>query len=155
MFQRTVLLVAGLVAISPAAAAESFATQVWLNPGMYSHHFRRDQDYREDNYGLGVEVLIAPQHGFLAGSYINSNRERSRYAGYEWRPLQWQPAGINVSGGLVLVMIDGYSNTHNGNWFPAVFPSLSAEYGIFGASLNFIPNRNGSALALQLKLRVW
>ena len=61
-----------------------------------------------------------------------------------------------LSGGLVFVIIDGYSNTHNGNWFPAVFPTRSAEYGIFGASLSFIPNpRNGSALALRLKLRVW
>lgn len=50
----------------------------------------------------------------------------------------------------------GYSNTNNGDWFPAVFPSLSAEYGSYGANLTFIPNpRNGSAIALQVKLQVW
>jgi hypothetical protein len=32
----------------------------------------------------------------------------------------------------------------------------AAQYGIFGANLTFIPNStNGSALALQLRLRVW
>ena len=61
-----------------------------------------------------------------------------------------------VGAGLILAMIDGYSNTNHGNWFPVVFPSLSAQYGIFGANLIFIPNStNGSALALQLRLRVW
>jgi len=55
-------------------------TKVWLNPGAYSHHFKRDQDHREDNYGVGAEVVVAPQHGFLAGSFINSNRERSAVA---------------------------------------------------------------------------
>jgi hypothetical protein len=64
--------------------------------------------------------------------------------------------GLDVGAGLILGMIDGYSNTNHGDWFAVLFPSLSAQYGIFGANLIFIPNsRNGSALALQLRLRVW
>jgi hypothetical protein len=141
--------------VGPASAQEGHATKVWLNPGFYSHHFRQG-DYREDNYGIGAEIDITPKHSFLAGSFINSDRERSHYAGYHWRPWHWNPAGVDVSTGVIFGMIDGYSNTHNGKWFPAAFPSLSAEYGIFGANLFFIPSsKNGSVLALQLKLRVW
>ena len=148
------MLLAGLLATGVALAQEH-ATKIWLNPGVYSHHFKPG-DYREDNYGFGAEVFLAPQHGMLAGTFLNSNYERSRYAGYHWRPWHWKPAGVNLSGGLVFAMIDGYSNTHHGNWFPAVLPALSAEYGNYGANLTFIPNSsNGAALALQLKLQVW
>ena len=152
---RRVLPAILIVAAQAVGAAERDDTQIWLNPGMFSHHFRQG-DYREDNYGLGAEVVFAPRHRAIAGNFINSNWERSRYAGYHWLPWRWQPGGFDVGAGLILAMIDGYSNTHHGDWFPVVFPSLSAQYGIFGANLIFIPNsRNGSALALQLRLRVW
>jgi antimicrobial peptide resistance and lipid A acylation protein PagP len=149
-----------LQALLAAAATGAFAgggdgPQVWLNPGMYSHHFRQG-DYRQDNYGIGAEVIVAPEHGLIAGNFINSNRERSRYAGYHWRPWQWQPADIELRTGLILALIDGYSNTNHGDWFPVAFPTLSAEYRMFGANLIFIPaSKNGAVLALQLKLRVW
>jgi hypothetical protein len=144
------------VAATGALADGGQGTQVWLNPGFFSHHLKRDQDYRQDNYGFGAEVFVAPRHGFLAGSFINSNRERSRYGGYHWRPWHWRPAGVNLSAGFVFGLVDGYSNTNHGDWFPVVLPVLSAEYGHFGANLSFIPHpSNGAALALQFKLRVW
>jgi hypothetical protein len=144
-----------LATASPALAQDASAPKVWLNPGAFTHPFKSG-DYREDNYGLGAELFLEQQHGILAGNFINSNRERSRYAGYHWRPWLWQPMGVSVSPGFVFAMFDGYSNTNNGNWFPAVFPSVSAEYGNYGANLTLIPNpRNGSAIALQLKLQVW
>ncbi len=151
--QAVALLLATAASIAPA---QDHSTKVWLNPGAYSHHFKRDQDYREDNYGVGAEVVVAPQHGFLAGSFINSNRERSRYGGYHWRAWQWKPSGVNVSAGLVFALFDGYSNQNGGGWFPVVLPALSAEYGLYGANLTFIPNsKNGSAVALQVKMLVW
>ena len=34
--------------------------------------------------------------------------------------------------------------------------ALSAEYGLYGANITFIPNsKNGSAVAFQLKLLIW
>lgn len=146
-----------LAAVATGAFADDgHGTQVWLNPGFYSHHLKRDQGFREDNYGVGAEIFVAREHGFLAGSFINSNRERSRYAGYHWRPWHWKPAGVNLSTGFVFALIDGYSNTNQGDWFPVALPVLSAQYGLFGVNLSFIPHpHNGAALALQLKLRVW
>lgn len=145
-----------LACSSAALARESEPVQVWLDPGFLSYHFK-EGDFRQNNYGLGVGVFVSPEHGFVGGSFINSNDERSRYGGYHWRPLHWgNPAGLSVRAGLVFALVDGYSNTNNGHWFPAILPALTAEYGHFGANLSLAVNPdNGTALGLQLRLRVW
>jgi hypothetical protein len=103
-----------------------------------------------------VEVAPSPKHAFVAGSFINSDRERSRYAGHYWRPWRRQQAGIEVGAGAVFALADGYSTVNGGGWFPIVLPAFSVDYRSLGANLVFIPHpRNGAALALQLKLRVW
>src|SRR5690606_3536681 len=81
---------AAILRVAPAAAAETGdpGLQIWVNPGMFSHHEKDDREYREKNYGLGVEAFFTPRHGVLAGTFMNSNDERSRYLGYHWRPLQ-------------------------------------------------------------------
>jgi len=148
-------LAAGILAVTPAAADEA-RTQVWLNPGMLSLHFKRDQDYRDTNYGIGAEVFVKPEHGMIAGSLINSNHERSRYAGYLWRPLQLPEKRVTYSAGFAFALIDGYSNTRDGRAFPIVLPTLSVEYDRLGAHLILVPHpKNASAIALQLRLRVW
>jgi len=149
------LLAAFLAGPAGALLAEEPAPKVWLNPGFFTHHFRHG-DFRQDNYGPGVEVALAPPHGLLAGSFINSDRERSRYAAYSWRPWRAQAGGVDFAAGIAVGLVDGYSSTNDGDWFPAAAPVVSAEYGYVGANLVFIPHpKNGAALALQLKLRVW
>ena len=135
-----------------------FAPQVWLNPGTFSIHFDRDKDLREDNTGLGAELTLAGDHVLTAGSFINSNRRRSRYGAYLWRPLHWQPAGIKVHAGIAAGAFDGYPNYRNGGWFPAALPMLAIEGERVGANIFFVPtikNRLDGAIAVQFKLRVW
>ena len=155
-FMLRMALACLLLACSSAPrAGESEPVQVWLDPGFLSYHFK-DENYRQDNWGFGVGVFIAPEHGFIAGTFLNSNDERSHYAAYHWRPLGWNPAGVSVRAGLALGLIDGYANTNDGHWFPFVLPALTAEYGRLGANFLIGPAPNGrSALALQLRLRVW
>ncbi len=132
--------------------------QVWLNPGTFSYHFDRDKDLREANTGLGAEVALADNHVLAAGSFVNSNRRRSSYGAYYWRPLHWRPAGIGVHAGLAAGAFDGYPNYRNGAWFPAVLPMLAIEGGRVGANIFFVPtikNRLDGAVAVQFKLRVW
>ena len=153
---RTAL--AGVLALcSSAVAAQDHAVQVWLDPGFFSYHFRDHEQYRQDNYGFGVGVFMAPEHGFIAGTFLNSNDERSRYAAYHWRPLVWgDPAGLNTRAGLAIGLIDGYSNTNDGDWFPVILPTLSVEYRYFGVNFSIAPHpKNGTAIALQLRFRVW
>ena len=156
MLRPTALLAAGILACTAAAAADDPGMQVWLNPGMFSHHLKEDRDYREENYGFGIEVFITPRHGLLAGTFMNSNDERSRYVGYHWRPLQLAFDRLRFSGGAVFALMDGYSDVREGKTFPLLVPALSAEYRALGAHLVFIPHREqSSALALQLRLKVW
>jgi hypothetical protein len=157
---RIVVIFAAFAALGAPICARSadFATQVWVTPGIYSWHFDRSKDLREDNVGLGVEVALAEDHAVMGGTYINSNRARSHYAAYGWRPLHWQFSGTGVSAGILAGAFDGYPNYRNGGWFVAPLPILSVEGRYLGANLTVIPtikNRLDGAIAIQIKLRVW
>lgn len=155
-----VLLCATLYAAASEAgvAPEETLPQVWLNPGIYSHHFDSDKGLRNNNIGFGAEVLLTHDHVLMGGSFVNSNRARTHYAAYEWRPLHWQFSGFKVGAGIALGAFDGYPNYRNGAWFVAPLPMLAIEGKTFGANIALIPtiaNRFDGALAIQLKLRVW
>ncbi|MGH8641361.1 MAG: hypothetical protein ACRET6_06605 [Burkholderiales bacterium] len=139
------------------AAEPGFSPQVWLNPGFYSYHFDRDADLRENNTGLGVEVLLAPDHGLMAGTFMNSNDARSYYAGYQWRPLHWQPPHVHISAGIAISAIDGYPY-RDGGWFLSLLPLLIIESRWVGVNFSVVPtikDRLNGAIAVQIKLRVW
>ena len=145
-------------AVQAEAAAADTSPQVWLNPGIYSMHFKRNSDYRENNIGIGAEVLLTDDHALMFGSFINSDRQRSKYAHYEWRPLHWQVSGLKLSAGIAAGVFDGYPRYHDGGWFAAALPLLSVEGERFGVNFALIPNipdRLSGALAIQVKLRVW
>lgn len=150
------------VAIATANAAERAPgerdVRVWINPGVLSYHFDRGLGLREDNWGLGAEILFGERHGAMAGTLINSNRARTRYAAYQWRPLQRRLSGMRASAGIALGAFDGYPSYRSGAWFPAAVPMLALEGERFGLNVYVIPGVAGrvhSALAVQLKLRVW
>jgi hypothetical protein len=132
--------------------------QVWINPGIYSYHFDKDKDLRNNNVGFGAEVMLANEHALTVGSIINSNNARTHYAGYEWRPLHWKYSGVDVGAGILVGAFDGYPNYHDGGWFVAPVPMLSIEGRRLGANITIIPtykDRFDGALAIQVKLRVW
>lgn len=156
------LLAAPVLGAASRVYAESTpvnpSPQVWLNAGTYSHHFNRDKNFRENNTGIGAEVWFGADHALMAGTFMNSDDERSHYAAYQWRPLHWQPAGIRIGAGISLGAFDGYPRYRNGAWFPAVLPVVSVEYKRVGVNFFFVPtiaDRTNGALSVQLKLRVW
>ncbi|MBI3528171.1 MAG: hypothetical protein HY067_09395 [Betaproteobacteria bacterium] len=155
-----VLLFAALVPVGSQAddAPQAFSPQVWISPGIYSLHFDRSKNLRNDNLGLSLEVALAPDHALIGGSYINSNRERTHYGGYEWRPLHWQVASLGLSAGIAIGAFDGYPNYRDGGWFVAPLPVLAVEGRYLGVNLSIIPtirDRLDGALVVQFKLRVW
>ncbi|OGA04832.1 MAG: hypothetical protein A3H35_10495 [Betaproteobacteria bacterium RIFCSPLOWO2_02_FULL_62_17] len=158
---RSLVLICAAVsgaAVQAAATAADFSPQVWLNPGIYSFHFDRDSGHRANNIGIGAEVLVTDDHALMAGSFINSDRQRSLYGLYEWRPLHWQISGVKLSAGIAAGAFDGYPKYHNGGWFAAALPLLAVEGARVGVNLALIPNipnRLSGALAIQVKLRVW
>lgn len=159
-FAMMLRLICGFLAGISGVYAEDvqLPRQVWLNPGFFSWHFDRTRDFREDNWGVGVEVVPAPDHAVMAGNYINSDRERSRYAAYQWRPLHWRPYDIDVSAGIALGVFDGYPKMNNGGWFIVPLPVLAIEGKRLGVNLSIVPtidDRVDGAVVLQIKLRVW
>ena len=153
MARIAAVLFAAVVAIDAQAEPS-----LWLNPGVYSLHFDRSKDLRDDNVGLGAELLMAPDHALSAGTFINSNRARSRYVAYAWRPLHWEFGGLDVAAGVVAGAFDGYPGYRGGAWFIAPLPLLAIEGRRLGANLSVIPtlrNRLDGAIAVQVKIRVW
>jgi hypothetical protein len=156
-FLRTAHL---LLAVLSSAHAEETRTspQVWINPGFFSWHFDRSKDLRDDNWGVGVEVVLVPEHAVMAGTYNNSYGDHSRYAAYQWRPLRWRPYGIDVSAGIALGVFDGYPNVNDGGWFAAPLPLLAVEGRYLGVNFTVVPtieDKVNGAFVIQIKLRVW
>lgn len=152
--------IAGFVSgVHAQSGSGPWSPQVWINPGSYSYHFDRNKNHREDNTGFGAEVWFARDHALMAGTFINSDGERSRYGAYQWRPLHWQPtADLKVDAGIAAGVFDGYPRYRNGDWFPAVLPVLSVEYKRVGVNFFVVPtiaNRLDGAISIQLRLRVW
>jgi len=159
---RALALLSGVLYVAAARAGgappQASWPQVWLNPGIYSQHFDTSKHLRNNNIGFGAEVALTRDHLLMAGSFINSNRARTHYAAYQWRPLHWQFAGLDVGAGIAVGAFDGYPNYRNGGWFVAPLPLLSIEGRRLGANIALIPtiaNRFDGAVAVQLKLRVW
>ena len=131
---------------------------MWVNPGFYSQHFKSGGNFRSDNWGVGAEMVLAPDHAVLAGSFINSDSTRSKYGAYWWRPLHWKFNEVGMHVGVVAAALDGYPNYRNGGWFIAPLPAVAIEGGRVGANVMLVPtikNRVQGAIALQLKIRVW
>ena len=148
----------GPVGAQADEASQEFSPRVWISPLIYSLHFDSSKNLRNDNWGLSVEVALAPDHGLIGGSYINSNRARTHYGAYEWRPLHWQVSSLELSLGVALGAFDGYPNYRDGGWFVAPLPVLSIEGRYIGVNMSVIPtirDRLDGALAVQFKLRVW
>lgn len=154
----------GLVSIPAIATAENYGpftvakpepiTELWLNAGFYSYHFEQNKGLNNRNFGIGAEYRYATTGSIVAGTSNNSVRQRSRYAGWHWRPITLGPVYL----GLVAGAVDGYPGVNNGGWFPIVIPAASFEYKSVGANLILIPGINENvygALSLQLKVKLY
>lgn len=126
---------------------------LWINPGMYSYHFQRDQNLNGNNWGIGLEYRFNTVASATIGNYKNSDNGNSSYAGIYYQPIAVGPVKL----GIVAGGFNGYQSTNNGGWFPAVLPALTVEEGILGANLFFIPTVGElvhGAISLQIKLKL-
>jgi hypothetical protein len=148
----------GMAASGANAADAEFSRQVWINPGVYSYHFDRSAGFRDNNVGVGVEVLVARDHALMGGTFINSQSARTHYGAYQWRPLHWHAGGVDVSAGIILGAFDGYPSYRSGGWFIAPMPVLAIDGNRVGINLSIVPkvaDSMGAAMSFQIKLRVW
>ena len=174
----TLLLLAGLITNSQAQATASTTTtqtateksdtsdsvfqilepktqnQLWINPGMASYHFQKDQNLNGGNWGAGLEYRFNTVASVTAGRFYNSDRAYSNYAGVYYQPVAIGPIKL----GAVFGGFSGYPQTNNGGWFAAAVPALTWEGDWVGANIFVIPtisDRVHGAISLQLKLKIF
>jgi hypothetical protein len=129
-------------------------SELWINPGMYSYHFQKDQNLNNNNWGIGFEYRFNSIASATIGNFKNSDNGHSSYAG-----IYYQPIAIGfVKLGVVAGGFNGYQSTNNGGWFPAVLPALTIEKDRLGANLFLIPtvgDRVHGAISFQLKVKLY
>lgn len=129
-------------------------SEFWINPGMYSYHFQKDQNLNNNNWGIGLEYRFNTVASATIGNYKNSDNGHSSYAGIYYQPIAIGPLKV----GIVAGGFNGYQSTNNGGWFPVVLPAITVEEGRFGANIFFIPtvgDRVNGAISLQLKVKIY
>jgi hypothetical protein len=128
--------------------------ELWVNPGMYSYHFQKDQNLNNNNWGIGLEYRFNTVASLTVGNFKNSDNGHSSYAGIYYQPIAIGPVKLGVvAGGF-----NGYQSTNNGGWFPAVLPALTIEEGRFGVNVFFIPtvgDKVHGAISFQLKVKLY
>lgn len=128
--------------------------ELWINPGMYSYHFQKDQNLNNSNWGIGAEYRFNAVASVAIGNFKNSDNGHSSYVGIYYQPLA---IGM-VKLGLVAGGFNGYQSTNNGGWFPAVLPALTIEDERIGLNVFFIPtvgDRVHGAISFQLKVKAF
>jgi len=127
---------------------------LWLNAGMYSYHFAKDHGYNNNNIGFGGEYTFSTVASATVGGFKNSDSSHTNYAGIYYHPISAGFLKLGFVGGVM----NGYSTANDGNYFPALIPTISAESEWIGANLFLIPSvgdKVHSAISLQLKLKIF
>ena len=135
-----------------AGSSSEVLSRLWLNPGFYSWHWDRNMNLEDANPGFGVEYVLDDQWSLTAGTFKNSDRERSNYIGAYYMPFQWQGFKFGAAVGA----FDGYPNYKDGGWFPALIPTVAYESRYWGLNVGVIPSykdRLYGAISFQLKVR--
>lgn len=155
------LLCLSLVCLPCLSNAEVFSaiesrpiSELWLNPGLYSYHFRKNKGLNDQNFGFGGEYRYSTVSSVTLGAFDNSVHQTSHYAGWYWQPVSLGPVRL----GAVMGALDGYPNMQHGSWFLAAIPTASVEYKNFGANVMFIPDYQDKvygSISVQLKLKVF
>jgi hypothetical protein len=128
--------------------------QLWLNAGMYSYHFAKDHGFNNNNVGFGGEYTFSSIASLTVGGFKNSDSAHTNYTGIYYHPIS---AGF-MKFGFVAGVMNGYPAANDGNYFPALIPTISAEGKWVGANIFVIPSigdKVHSAISFQLKLKVF
>lgn len=133
-------------------STQAIPSKNWLQTGFMSYHLDRKQtherNFREQNYGIGIEHKLSENSSISAGYYRNSIDKDSFYAAYAYQPLKVGPVKVGAMAGVVT----GY-HLNNGGPIPMVLPLASIEGKRMGVNLTYVPKLKdvSSVVALQFK----
>ena len=127
--------------------------EVWLNAGMYSYHFDRDDDLDDTTPGFGAEYRFNSRTSIAVGRYHNSVYKMSNYVAAYYQPWKLGPFRL----GAIVGVFDGYPKIRDGKVFPAVLPVASYEYKRVGVNIIVLPtigDKMSGLISFQLKVKV-
>lgn len=118
---------------------------LWVTSGLRSWHTNESYwHYRQNNDGIGLSYEMPHEISIVAGTYMNSDNNRTNYFGAIYNPLDFFGAQLGILGGF----FSGYTSAK----FPAaVIPMASYEYKSVGINLFWVPSK---VTALQLKVKL-
>lgn len=140
---RALALALAMLTLTVSASAET-----WLTVPTVSRHFTPRENYNEVNLGLGLEIGSASAR-FSFGSYRNTYRQQTVFAGVLWQPIR---LGNKCIAGGIAALASGYEQISK---YP-IFGALSIECSWnekYGAQLLSVPQKDGM-IALQFKIRM-
>jgi len=128
-----------LIVLCLALAGQAWADETYLQLNGASIHSGECQGgCNEKNWGLGIQRdwVTEEDPGYIqslaAGTFINSMRDRSYYAGWSAR-YKMGPVGAGVFGGLI------YYPAERSNYWPALLPMFSLNFKHVGVNAIWLP----------------
>lgn len=107
------------------------------------------QGYNNTNLGLYAGWADSTGTGPVLGTYYNSERAQSLYAGYVW---SWRASSLPVSASITSGLITGYKAS---TVLPLLVPSAALHAGRTALRLTYVPKiEKKGAHALHLSMEV-
>jgi hypothetical protein len=144
-----IVLAAACAMSAPASAQESQERSALLPSTIGLHIGSRHSapGYNDHNLGIYARWANAQGDGFAAGTYLNSQRATSVWAGYAW---SWRMQALPLSAGLIVGGVSGYRAA---KIMPMALPSAALHWGNTAARLSYVPRvEKSGAAALHLSL---
>jgi len=129
-------------------------SEFWVDTGFATAHFDSDKGLNGRNTGYGAEYRFSGTMTATAGHFYNSDRAHSSYAGVIWQPYAIGPLRL----GATVAGFNGYPRVRDGQWFPALIPTMTLEYKRVGINIGVIPtigDRLYGGVSVQLKLKLF
>ncbi|MDB5799194.1 MAG: hypothetical protein JWL63_133 [Rhodocyclales bacterium] len=136
------ILVASLLSMNAHASVELGPA---IATGFESWHSNNRDDLNPHNTGIGLRVA----GGWTLGSYYNSIRRWSVYAGYEW---QWRLVGSDDHA-LRIGAVTGAVSGYKGGLKALVLPELVVAWKPVEVAVIVIPRYTKDPITVALQLR--
>ena len=118
---------------------------LWVTSGLRSWHTNESYwHYRQNNDGIGLSYEMPHEINIVAGTYMNSDNNRTNYFGAIYEPVNFFGVQLGILGGV----FSGYTSAR---LTTPLIPMASYEYERVVINLFWVPSK---VTALQLKVKL-
>jgi len=166
-------LAIAILASSSAMAGEaelqgsypSFLSRVTIEVPLFTLHTPHDEWFNDNNRGALAEIALGRHMAISAGSFMNSYKRNTTFAGFSWLPINFEFSHVTIDmGGMIAADLNGGYKGFNGMdpFLGAVLIKFGSHFddprfetlNRMGVGITVIPaNPNGGSTAINLSLR--